>query len=204
MDFESVEKAWQSQKDSMVDTEALLGQVREKHRKLVRAIFWRDVREVAAAVLVAAFFFWCGMRRLGGWPFYVAAALILGLGLFILVDRVLQRRKERAFGETVRDGIERALHQVNHQIWLLENVFWWYLLPAIIAYALVMVHVVATVSSQRIVPHARTMRVIGGMIGIGIAAFCFVYLLNRWAVRKELIPRRDQLERIARELEEDK
>jgi hypothetical protein len=161
------------------------------------------VREVVASVLVAGFFGWCGTRKFGGWPFFAAAAVMLGLGAFFIVDRFLQRRKERAFGSAPGDSIERALLQVNHQIWLLENVVWWYLTPGLVAYALVVVHCIAAMSSHGPVPYARTMTAVGSTVGVGIATFCIVYFLNCRAVKKYLIPRREGLTRIAGELAAD-
>ena len=208
MDYDRLQEAWQSQKNELgvgVDTERLLVQVRERHRKFVRAVFWRDVREVDACVVSAAFFSWCATREFGGWLFYVAAALTLSVGLFFIGDRYLQRRKQRAFGDTVKDGIARALHQVNHQIWLLENVLWWYLLPGAIAITLILTHVVVVLSTQRPVPLARAVITVGSTVCLCVATLCFVYFLNRRAVRKELLPRREQLAQltdIARELRE--
>jgi hypothetical protein len=37
-------------------------------------------------------------------------------------------------------------------------------------------------------------------LGFFVAAFCSVYRQNRWAVRKYLLPRRDELMAVAREL----
>jgi hypothetical protein len=41
------------------------------------------------------------------------------------------RHKPRAAqpGEPLRECAARSLEQVEHQIWLLRNVLWWYLLP---------------------------------------------------------------------------
>jgi len=183
-----------------MDSETLLRQTREKHRKFLRSIFWRDVREVGASLLVAAFFYYVGQRPAEGWPLYAAAALMTCLALFFLLDRAIQWRTVRAFGDSAKGTIERALHQVNHRIWLLENVFWWYLLPCIMAYALVMAHAIAKRSSRGPVPHPRTITAVVVGLGVGVMVFCFVHWLNRWAVSKYLVPRRDELMAVAREL----
>jgi hypothetical protein len=218
MDFDKLQKAWQSQKNNAgvdVNIETLLKQVQEKHRKFVRAIFWRDVREVAASVLGAVFLCWLGLGKFAGaklsvilqsqsgWPCYVAAGLMLGVGLFFVVNRFLQRRKERTFEDTVKNGIERTLHQVNHEIWLIKNVFWWYYLPGIVAIALVFDHVIAIMCSQGHRLYAGTMIVVGSTIGLCFVTLSLCYFLNRRYLKNDLIPRRDELAAIARELNQE-
>ncbi len=46
-----------------------------------------------------------------------------------LIDRWRAARRHAPQGEDVLAEIGRAAAAVKHQIWLLRNVFWWYLLP---------------------------------------------------------------------------
>ena len=52
---------------------------------------------------------------------------------FILVDRIRHKQQPSEPGEPLLDCVKVSLTQVEHQIWLLRNVFWWYLLPFTIA-----------------------------------------------------------------------
>jgi len=207
MEFERLQKAWQSQGacGAEVDVNALLAQAREGHRRFVRGIFWRDVREVAASFLGAGFCFWLGAgklgRLLGFWPCTVAALFILGVGLFFVVDRLIQRRRTAAFGNAVKDNIELALLGVNHQIWLLSNVFWWYLLPGIIAWMIMMVRILSVAYEKGPVPHWRTAITVPYVVA-AILFFYWVYRINRRAVGKYLIPHRERLEGILKQLSE--
>jgi 4-hydroxybenzoate polyprenyltransferase len=82
------------------------------------------------------------------------------------------------------------LFQVNHQIWLLKNVFWWYLLP--IAAALgISFGVSAWHWRQEGIPMAT-----GIILFVLVCALTYggVYWLNQIAVRKDLEPRRQELE----------
>ena len=88
-------------------------------------------------------------------------------------------------------ALKASLHQVNHQIWLLKNVFWWYLLPFASAVGISIGHSVW---------HARNPG-LAAMIGLVVAAALFIalvywgiYWLNQFAVRKCLEPRRQELE----------
>jgi hypothetical protein len=47
---------------------------------------------------------------------------------FAEVDRPAAFRAARQ-RPSLRSSIERSLAQVEHQIWLLRNIFWWYLMP---------------------------------------------------------------------------
>ena len=185
------------------DVQTVLKQVQERQREFNRSVFWRDVREIAASLVVAAVFALIGVAPpFGGWPFYAAAALMLGVGLLMMVDRVRQRHLAQAFGESAKDYIERSLMQVNHQIRLLENVFWWYVLPCAIAYVLVGAHVVATASSQLQgqMAYRLVMAMVLGGTALGGTVFCTVYRMNRSAVRTDLVPRQEQLRNLSRAL----
>ena len=39
------------------------------------------------------------------------------------------KRKPSEPGDPLLESVKESLTQVEHQIWLLRNVFWWYLLP---------------------------------------------------------------------------
>jgi hypothetical protein len=207
MDFERLQKAWQLQDASgaEVNVNALLEQAQKEHRKLVRGVFWRDVREVAASFLGAGFCFWLGAgkfgRLLGFWPCTVAGVLVLGVGLFFIVDRLIQRRRTVAFGNAVKDNLELALQGVNHQIWLIWNVFWWYLLPGVVAWAILMERILSVIYRRVAVPPRTTVFIVAYVVA-AIAFFYGVFRLNRRGVTKYLIPRREQLEEILKQLRE--
>ena len=48
---------------------------------------------------------------------------------FLLADRLRHPRRPPDPGEPLVRCVEASLAQVEHQIWLLRNVGWWYLLP---------------------------------------------------------------------------
>ena len=136
MNFEELQQVWQ--KDAKVEstpvvTEELMRSVRANSRKFSRKIFWRDLREVGASFLVAFVFGRIAWEAHGegspSWPAWIAAILPLGVAAFFLIDRWLAGKRHAPQGDRVLAEIDRAADAVKHQIWLLRNVFWWYLLP---------------------------------------------------------------------------
>ncbi len=66
------------------------------------------------------------------WELLLMGACVTFVGVFMLVDRWRQRRRRPAHDGTLRACTEASLAEVEHQIWLLRNIFWWYLLPCLI------------------------------------------------------------------------
>ncbi len=192
MNFEELQKAWQSQNPGAtvtINTDLLLKEVRRNQHHFWMTIFWRDAREVGvAAFLTWLFLHWAIRDR--EWSLYLLSFSCFGVGLFMLVDGWLQRRKRPVTNDPLRSCIEASLLQVNHQIWLLKNVFWWYLLPVLVGLGILIV-------SQ--IWKSRHDGPFGIIFLTGYALFCAlffwgVYWFNQYAVRKGLEPRRQELE----------
>src|SRR5262249_41573765 len=109
--------------------------------------------------------------------------------LFIVVDRIRHKQPPGEQGEPLLDCVKASLAQVEHQIWLLRNVFWWYLLPFTVSIMAFFVQFTWLKFSGfwlitlALVPYALFLLVLYG----------FVYYLNQRAVRRELEPRREEL-----------
>jgi hypothetical protein len=185
MEFDDLQRAWQSQTPPpfvTIDARLLLKEVRRNQQQFRATIFWRDVREVGVAVLLVLYFSW----RHHNWTDYLSALACAGVGAFMVIDRMRQRQTSPAFNDPLKNCLEASLAQVNHQIWLLRNVLWWYLLPLTIASAISMTNTSL---------HARHFDVAGAITSVVVAVLIFwgVYRLNQLAVRKSLEPRREEL-----------
>lgn len=201
MNFEDLQQAWQSQAAGArvtIDTDVLLKEVRHYQQHFRATIFWRDAREVGvAAVMACLFLHWAIRDR--EWSQYLLSLGCFGVALFMLVDRWLQRKQQPVTNDPLRSCIEASLLQVNHQIWLLKNVLWWYLLP-------IMVGLAAAIGSQTWEMRDDGARVFIGLAGctLVIGSVCWgVYWLNQFAVRKGLEPRRQELETLLTSLKEN-
>ena len=200
MSFEDLQKAWLSQDTSAkvtIDADVLLKEVRRNQRRFRATIFWRDVREVGAAFLLTVFFCYHGLRH-GDWTDLLVGSACFGVGAFMLVDRLLQRRKQAAIMDPLKSCVEASLSQVNHQVWLLKNLFWWYLLPIAAALAVSFGH-----SAWR-AQKAGSSALLGALVGALILGLLYwgIYWVNQFAVRKSLEPRRRELETLLASLNE--
>ena len=197
MKFEDWQKAWQSQNAGArvtINADVLLKEVRRNQKHFLAMIFWRDVREVGVAYLLAAFFIVYGGRR--DWTPLLVGLACFGVGTFILADRLRQRRRQPAPNDSLRVCAEDSLNQVKHQIWLLRNVFWWYLLPIGAPLA---VSTVAAIWHTRHVANELAGRCLYGLFCVLL--FWAVYWLNQFAVRKTLAPRQRELEALLAQTE---
>ena len=191
MNFEALQKAWQSDDAHgkiTIDAEALLKEVRRNQRHFRATIIWRDAREVGVAAWMTWLFLHWALRD-REWSLYLPAFACFGVGTFMLADRLLQRRKQPISNNSLKACIESSLLQVNHQIWLLKNVFWWYLLPIAASLA---IFIAAAVWRSRHIALA-----IGGLCVYAllvVVLYWGIYRLNQHAVRKSLEPRRQELE----------
>jgi Na+/proline symporter len=198
MDFEDLQKAWKSQDagtEMTIDADAVLRIIRGDQQRFVAMIFWRDVREVGAAVLLALFFGFRGIRN-HVWTDYCVGIACLGVGTFMMVDRWLQRGNRPTATDSLKACIEHSLNQVRHQIWLLKNVFWWYLLPIIATLGL------SLGASAWHARHNGGSAAISFLIAVVVCGLVYwgVYWLNQFAVRKHLEPRRQELETLLNNL----
>lgn len=202
MNLDDIQKAWQAQDSTVrisIPPDSLLKEVRRNDLYFRAMIFWRDVREVGVAAVMAAFFFYTAATD-KEWLFFLLGLTTAWVGLFMVVDRLLQKRKESAPDESLVASAERALQQVEHQIWLLKNVLWWYILPP--GSAVVILIGSATWAVTWALRSWVELLKGGGAILLAIAIFYGVYLLNQYAVRAELQPRQAELKSLLETLRE--
>lgn len=200
MNFEELQKTWQSSSPAAtitIDSNLLLKEVRRNQKQFWRTIFWRDTREVGVAILLVIFFIPIGIWG-HDWTYDMLGLVCLGVGTFMVVDRFIQRRKRPTANDPLKGCIVRSLHEVNHQVWLLKNVGWWYLLP--LTGGLVIADTVDLWRSNHgwsAWVNFLIMQLVNVLIWLGI------YWLNQRAVRKSLIPRREELEGLLSSLDSD-
>jgi hypothetical protein len=86
--------------------------------------------------------------------------------------------------------VASALAQIDHQIWLLRNVFWWYLLPMVLAIACFAVHISWAARQE-------AGWALGGFVmAVTVPTFAYAYWLNQRCVRHQLVPRREELAKL--------
>ncbi len=198
---DELKQAWQSQTSSQrltLDAGLVLNEVRRNERQFAAMIYSRDVREVGVALLLVPVWIYFGIRFSHHWSWYLTIPTLLWIAVFMIVDRLRQRRRRRGPGDTLRSSIESSLAQVEHQIWLLRNVFWWYLLPPFAAMMVWPAHLAWKTRDHGLQSLAEFVAISIVYILVG----WFVYWLNQYAVRKQLEPRRQELQALLRSLNE--
>jgi hypothetical protein len=196
MNWSDLKNVWAGQSllsGPHADIAALRDGFEARRRRLARMLFWRDVREAAAGLFVAGVFAYNGwLMGKQGWPIGFAVVLMLGLTGFFVRERVRAHRQRPGADVPLLAKIEAELAELRHQRRLLLNVGKWYLTPCIAAAAVVactaLVHA----------PIALSAKLLAGVIMLLILALtCWgVWALNRWAVRKCLDPRLEELEKL--------
>ena len=132
MNPDNLKQAWQTQSSQTrltIDAELLLEEVRRNQQYFAATIFWRDVREVGTALLLVPVWLYLGVKFSLPWTWYLTVPVLVWVAGYMLADRMRHRRQPPEPGEPLRQHVESSLAQVEHQIWLLRNVLWWYLLP---------------------------------------------------------------------------
>ncbi len=168
----------------------LMSAMQNKMTELRRGLFWRDIRELAACVVIVIVFGYFSFNerapisRLG----YL---IVVGSSVFIAWKLVHARRTSPPAppGASIVESLRAELNSVRTQSRLLGSVLWWYLLPPGIGL------LVAT-WGMPIHLHAKIPVTL-----IYVAVYGFVYWLNQWARSKELLPAEAQLQSLLRSIE---
>ena len=212
MNLDDLQRSWENQAcpDDLLgidDPDTLVAQFQAKSKGFTSIIYWRDIRESAVAFAVAVFFLWAGAEGslLGAG---IAAACMSFVGIFIVVDRALQRRRRPEASDSVLNNIRAALAEVEHQIWLLRNVLWRYLAPIYIG-VVVFIYIGLTLplpwSQKPQFDSLFTLLFVGGVFvfvsGVYAGVIFLLYVVNQRAVRNDLEPRRAELAELLHSLE---
>src|SRR3990172_11428552 len=151
MDPDKYQQAWQahsSQTRITVDADLLLKEVQRNQYNFRATIFRRDVIEVGVGLLLLPYWFYKGITSSLPWTWYLTVPALIWVIGFFLVDRRRHPQKPSDPSEPLLMCVENSLTQVEHQIWLLRNVFWWYLLPPSISILAFFAHVTLLASKD--------------------------------------------------------
>lgn len=198
MNFDDFQKSWQSQAAAQkisINADVLLREVRHNQQQFRRMIFWRDVREVGVAAVLVPIFIYTGWKT--HWTLYLGAFACFVVGADMVLERFRQKKKTPDLHGSLKDCAATALAEVDHQIWLLKNILWNYILPLSVPILLFF----GWSTWDMPLPLAVKIPFLLFLIGLGVAMDVFVYWLNQFAVKKQLEPRRRELEKLLNEIE---
>lgn len=133
------------------------------------------------------------------WTWYLAVPAFVWVAGFILVDRLRHKRRPREPGDPLLESVTESLTQIEHQISLLRNVFWWYLLPFTIPLVVFFAHVSLRASKNWL----EALTAGGSLILFSLFVYAFIDYINQRAVRTQLEPRRQELLALLKSLQDD-
>lgn len=204
MNPDELRQVWQAQAARsrlVIDADRLLAEVRRNDRWFAATIFWRDAREVAVSLLLVPVWVVMGVAAGLPWTWYLTIPALLWIAGFMLVDRLRHHRRAPEPGEPLVVCVEHSLVHVEHQIWLLRNVFWWYLLPFTISMLAFVGHVAwRDYSAGRFGALPLVNAVV--VVAVVAAVFAGIYWLNQLAVTTTLETRRQELQALLASLRE--
>src|SRR3954451_6737188 len=190
MDPDPLQEAWQSQPEPVIDADRLVREFRRSDQQFNTMILWRDAREVGVSLLLLPVWIAMGVGIGLPWTWYLVMPGIVWIGGFMTVDRIILGRRKALPGESLVQGVKSSLAEVEHQIWMLRNVHWWYLLPPALGMLPFFGQVAWQARSGGWVAVLATSLVVA-IVGI---VFAVIYGVNQYAVRADLEPRRRELE----------
>ena len=203
MSLDAFQQAWKSDASSLnvsIDFESLAARVRRSEDRFRTTVFWRDVREIGASLAMIPIWCMVGFGLSLPWSWWLGIPASIWIAGFMWMDRIRHPRIASDPGEALSFYAQESLTQVDHQIWLLRNVFWWYLLPLGIPVCVFFVHVAWNATETWwgfllfIVPSNLILVII----------YRWIYRINQAAVRTDLMPRRQHLQRIVATLQEER
>lgn len=191
MNLDDARLAWQSQtlvEETRMKEEEMLELVKRDSSAFDRAITRRDRRETIVAVAVLLIF----LPLLATGPWLTRVGVLVLLGAFALIFTKLGTARRLEASERVdlslAELLESERSKLDGQIRLLESVIAWYIIPP-------------TVGAMLIVIGLRGLSwFTAGYAILALAVSTWIYHLNQQAVRRELRPRRSELERLIHEL----
>jgi len=202
MNPDNFQQAWQGQSSQTrltIDADLLLQEVQRNERHFTATIFWRDVREVGVALLLVPLWIYLGVKLSLPWAWYLTVPVLVWVAGFMLADRMRHKRRPPEPGEPLRQRVESSLAQVEHQIWLLRNIFWWYWLPLALS-SLAFFGQIAWLGRSG---GWGTALMVAFVVLIAVIALASAYRLNQNAIRSELVPRRQELEALLASLNDE-
>jgi len=143
--------------------------------------------------------FYLGISTGSPWTWYLTVPALVWVAGFITIDRLRHKQNRVGADSSILISVTESLAQVEHQIWLLRNVFWWYLLPFVISITAFF----AQVSWENSGSWLDALGTTSVLVGFVLALYAFVYFLNQYVVRKQFEPRRQELLTLLASLTDD-
>ncbi|MFO1064975.1 MAG: hypothetical protein U0892_14015 [Pirellulales bacterium] len=200
MPLDRFQRAWKNdaaQVKVSVDWERLSQKVRQSESSFRSLIYWRDVREIGVALTMIPIWISLGAALSLPWTWYLTIPMFVWSAGFMLAYRMRNGRMQSDAGEPLSFYAQVTLNQIEHQIWLLRNVFWWALLP----FSLSIMAFFLQVGWESVKSWWGAVIIAGPGGTFVFYLYRWIYRLNQAAVREHLEPQRDKLRNLISSIE---
>jgi|GEM_PF-4474713 len=187
------QQAWHaqsSQRRVSVDADLLRKEVQRNQRNFRAVIFARDRRELIVALLLICVWFCLGFTIPLPWTWWLTVPVLVWMAGFMLVYRKRHQPRPNEPDEPLLYCVKNSLADVEAQIWLLRNIFWWYLLPPLLSISAFFVDVGWRVRALGWLPSLGFSGLLVAMVAVLYAG---LYFVNQYAVDSQLESRRREL-----------
>ena len=188
-----------TQANDAMGIDALRTELQSDQQRFREMIFRRDVGEVGVLLLLVPLWFILGAWASVIWTWYLTVPVLIWVAGFMLVYRYRHKHPPGGSEEPLLECAKRALSDVEAQIWLLKNVFWWYVLPPTLSLMTFFAHTNWQLAGNW---WETSLLTIGSGLFLSVI-YRWVCSLNQRAVREQLEPRRDKLLEIIALLDKD-
>ncbi len=135
MNFDELKSAWKCQNESSysnLSPDELLKRLRTTQKGESQASLFADLLVAAILIFCTASFLHSRSDLEIVWPLYAGSALILGAAAFSPWRNRLRRKRERRYGDSLRDELQKRSEQLDYKIRFSRwSALWSYYLPII-------------------------------------------------------------------------
>jgi CubicO group peptidase (beta-lactamase class C family) len=187
------QQAWQAQTSATrvtADADLLLQEVRRNQRNFAAGIYSRDVREIVVGLVMIPVWIYLGVMGSLPWTWWLTVPALVWMIGFVLVYRKRYVPKPSEPDAPLIACVKNSLTEVEAQIWLLRNVFWWYLLPPSLSISAFFIQAALSLRAGGWLAVVSDLVMLEFFLAV---VYGGIYFLNQYAVRRQLEPRREEL-----------
>lgn len=179
------------------DRSQLLVNLKSKMKKIDRTLFFRDAREIVAAVVVTLFFGYKSFTE--NIPIPKIANILIAIWSIYVIYRLLDVRKYKKIGHlgnSIKAQLVQQKMYLQKQAYLLDTALTWYIAPPAV---LGMISIIGR-SYSNVFDWGS---VLSSLLFIAIASWG-IYILNKKAAKTAYQPLIENIDKVLIQLEEDK
>jgi hypothetical protein len=144
MSPDEFQEAWQAESSRTrvtVNADLLLREVQRAEREFRATISMGDFGVIGIVLLLLPVWIYLGVKTASPWTWYLMVPAFAWIIAFILGGRARHKPRPAPPGQPLVRCVIESLALVEHQIWSLRNVLWWYLLPMAIPMLVFVAHI---------------------------------------------------------------